>query len=328
MGGTPTSPEHKARPTYEGHAGSGSPEERLGEQDQDGVDAEILFTHSTYLSAWRGIREDAGYRALIHAFNEFLVEDYCSYAPDRLIGMGIIPPTSLDDAVAELEYCARAGLKGVAIYRFPSGKSYPSSDDDKFWSRAVEIGMPITSHSSTGTTRFTSEGPVFQYPLNPEGAVGRDPLTIEFFRFCGDAAFAPMQLAFAGVFDRFPDLRIYWAETQAGWLPFALWQIDDHYRRYRQLVEEQWGLDPLERKPSDYLRQQNLWGFLYDGLAVRMRHDTGVDALMWGNDFAHIASDWPNSQRIIDEMFDGVPDAERDAMVAGNAVRFFHLDKE
>ena len=38
-------------------------------------------------------------------------------------------------------------------------------------------------------------------------------------RFGGDAAFAPMQMAFAGVWDRFPALRIYWAETMIGWLP-------------------------------------------------------------------------------------------------------------
>ena len=68
--------------------------------------------------------------------------------------MGIIPPTNLNDALAELEYCARAGFKGVSIYRFPSGKGYPTPEDDRFWSAAIEIGMPITSHSTTGTTRF------------------------------------------------------------------------------------------------------------------------------------------------------------------------------
>src|SRR5439155_18576299 len=137
MGGTPTSEKHKLAPTYEEHAGSGSPEQRLREQDEDGVDAEILFTHSTYLTAWRGIREDDGLRAVIHAYNQFLVEDYCAHAPDRLIGMGIIPPTNLEDALAELEYCAQAGFKGVSIYRFPNGKGYPTPADDRFWSAAI-----------------------------------------------------------------------------------------------------------------------------------------------------------------------------------------------
>ena len=87
-------------------------------------------------------------------------------------------------------------------------------------------------------------------------------------------------------------------------------------------------MEPLERRPSDYLRQQNLWGFLYDPVAVRLRQDTSVEALMWGSDFAHVASDWPNSRKIIDEMFTGVPDSERQALLAGNAIRFFHLENE
>jgi hypothetical protein len=47
---------------------------------------------------------------------------------------------------------------------------------------------------------------------------------------------------------------------------------------------------------------------------------------MWGSDFAHAASDWPNSHRVIEENFAGVPADERYAMVAGNAIRYFHLD--
>jgi predicted TIM-barrel fold metal-dependent hydrolase len=329
MGGVPTDEEHKKRPTYDRHAGSGSPQQRLREQDEDGVDAEILFTHNTYTNFWRGLTENEGFRALIHGYNEFLAEEYCSYAPDRLIAMGVIPSTGLDDALSELEYCARAGLKGVALHRFPSGKGYPTPEDDRFWARALELRMPLTSHTNNGSTRFTNEGPVFSYPkVEIENRVQRDPISIEFFRFCGDAAFTPIQLAFAGVFDRFPELHMYWAETQAGWLPYALWQIDEHYDRYMNLVNEQWGLQPLARRPSEYLRTQNLWGFLYDAVGVRLRHDAGPQALMWGSDFAHIASNWPRSGQIIDEIFTGVPRDERALMLAGNAMRFFHLDDE
>jgi len=39
--------------------------------------------------------------------------------------MGVIPWTNLVDAVAELEHCARLGLKGVNLGVFPNGKAYP-----------------------------------------------------------------------------------------------------------------------------------------------------------------------------------------------------------
>ena len=62
-----------------------------------------------------------------------------------------------------------------------------------------------------------------------------------------------------------------------------------------------------------------------DPFGVRLRHDVGVKALLWGSDFAHATGDWPESRRMIDETFVGVTEDERYAMLAGNAVEFFRL---
>jgi uncharacterized protein len=310
--------------SYDG-PGTGSPAQRLREQDQDGVDAEILYTHPSYMSSWRGISDDEPYLALIRAYNSWLVEEYCSFAPDRLIAMGVIPDTGVDDAIAELEFCARAGYKGVCLYKFPSGKGYALPEDDRFWGAAIELGMPVTAHTNGGTTRFSREGPVYRYSQTPDRAApGRDPVSL-LVRFTSDNALAPLQLAFAGVFDRFPKLRVYWAETQVGWLPYCLSQIDDNYERNRYWAERDWGMQPLKCKPSEYLRERNLWGFMKDPLGVRLRHDVGVKALLWGSDFAHATGDWPESRRVIDETFVDVPADERYAMLAGNAIEFFRL---
>lgn len=56
-----------------------------------------------------------------------------------------------------------------------------------------------------------------------------------------------------------------------------------------------------------------------------MRRAIGSDKVIWGSDFAHAASDWPNSRKTIADSFAGVPDAECYAMLAGNVIRFFHL---
>ncbi|HEY2988651.1 MAG TPA: amidohydrolase family protein [Candidatus Binatia bacterium] len=310
--------------SYDG-PGTGTPEQRLREQDMDGVDGEILFTHPVYMNSWRGITDDEPYKAMIHAYNGWLAEQYCAYAPDRLIAMGLIPDTGIDDAVAEMEYCARAGLKGVCLYRFPGGKTFPTAEDDRFWEAALSLKMPVTAHTNGGTTRFGKEGPVFRYNKGPARQVpGRDPVSL-MIRFASDNALAPMQLAFAGVFDRFPDLRVYWAETQIGWIPYCLAQIDDTYERNRHWAYRQWGLEPLKKKPSEYLRQYNLWGFMKDPHGVRLRHDIGVKTLLWGSDFAHATGDWPHSRKVIDETFTGVPEDERYAMLAGNAIAFFRL---
>jgi predicted TIM-barrel fold metal-dependent hydrolase len=175
-----------------------------------------------------------------------------------------------------------------------------------------------------------SDEPTFNYTkgvkMDEHGKPASDPMQDWFFRFCGDAACAPIQMAFAGVFDRFPNLQIYWGETMAGWIKYALFQIDDHYERYRYMAEGQYGLDSLERMPSEYLRDNNMWGFLYDPVGVADRAAVGADKLMWGSDFPHLASDWPDSVRTLERNFAGVPEDERYLMVAGNAIRFFHLE--
>jgi hypothetical protein len=48
---------------------------------------------------------------------------------------------------------------------------------------------------------------------------------------------------------------------------------------------------------------------------------------MWGTDFAHAASDFPNSQKYLAEDFAGVPENELRAMLVDNCARYFHLDR-
>jgi uncharacterized protein len=327
--GVPREEFHKQIHTFENSAGSGSPGQRLREQDQDGIDAEILYSRVGFL---RGVKNDEAYVALNHAYNEYLAEEYSAVAPDRLIPLGVIPTSGVEAAVRELEFCAKAGMKGVILDRFPSGRGFPTAEDDRFWAAALDHRIPVSHHTGGGTTRMTrADEPTFHYARNvgmsEDGGSATDPMRHWLFRFCGDAACAPVQMAFEGVWDRFPGLQIYWAETMIGWLEYALWQIDEHYERYKYMAEGLYGLEYLERMPSEYLREHCLWGFLYDPIGVRHRDAVGSERVLWGSDFPHSASDWPHSHRVIEENFAGVPEGDRRLMVAGNAVRFFHLDE-
>lgn len=312
--------------SYDGGPGAGSPEQRLQEQDQDGVDAEIMFTGPGNFMFWRGIADNAAYRAVIHAYNEFLAEEYCAVAPDRLIAMGVIPITNVEDAVAEMEYCANAGLKGVTLATFPSGQRFPTPEDDRFWAAALDLQMPLTVH--VGFVNMS--GPSFRYERRPDvGGFGADPIQqLARFGGGGNTSLNIIQLMLAGVFDRFPYLCLYFAETMVGWLPFFLEQVDDNWRRDRHWINRHYGIKPLQHQPSEYLRQHCWWGFLKDPYGVRNRHDVGIERIMWGNDFPHSASDWPDSRKIIEEIFVGVPEDERTLMLCGNATKYFHLENK
>lgn len=308
---------------YEGAPGAGTPEERLAEQDRDGVDAEVLYTSAGNAGFWRGIGDDTAYNAVIHAYNEFLAEEYMAAAPDRLIPMAVIPQSTIDAACSELEYCARSGIKGIMLSCYPSGKGWPTSEDDRFWQLALDTGVAVTAH-----VNFNGRsGPYYQYDKRPsEAAFGADPLRA-LGRFAqGEHVAVMIAMMLHGVFDRFPSLNIYFAETMVGWLPSWVEQMDDTYRRNRHWMERDFGLAPLQRQPSEYMLDNASWGFIYDPMGVKLRDHVKVDNLMWGSDFPHSASDWPDSQAVLDRMFDGVPAEDRTKMTCTNAIRFFHLE--
>jgi predicted TIM-barrel fold metal-dependent hydrolase len=314
----------KQVPTFENSAGTGSPEQRVREQDQDGIDAEILFSQIS--SVLRQTKDDDLYRDLVRAYNEFLAEEYMAAAPDRLFPISNIPVTGVTDAVKELEHCVKLGLKGVKLDKFPSGRGYPTAEDDNFWAAAVDLRMPLTNHSNGSMGAGRGE-PAFKYDKEPgEDVHQREPMNY-FFRFTNDAMIGATQMAFAGVWDRFPSLQMYWAETMIGWLEYGLWQIDDHYQRYMPMIHANWGLKYLERKPSEYIKDHTYWGFLHDPVGVRRRDCIGYERVIWGTDFAHAASEWPNSVKVMEEDFAGVPETEKHAMLVDNSVKFFRLDE-
>jgi hypothetical protein len=116
---------------------------------------------------WRRIEDDAAYKAVVHAYNSWLAEEYCAVAPDRLIGVGILPLTcDVADTIEEMEYCAGAGFKTVLLQGFPCGKAYPAEEDDQFWSAALDLNMPVSVHVDLDRTGERA-GPLFKYPEEP-----------------------------------------------------------------------------------------------------------------------------------------------------------------
>ena len=306
--------------------GAGTAEQRLREQDQDGIDAEILFTAPEGVSFYRGIKDSDAFKATLHAWNEFLAEEYCVVAPDRLIGIGILPDTGVQDAIDEMEYCARVGLKGVALSQHPSGEDVSRPEDDRFWAAALDLNMPLTAHvsfnprGSTGPARYP-----YEYDLK-EVSSGVDPFS-KLNQYAVRGAGNALQMVFGGVFDRFPSLRFYFAETQIGWIPHFLDILDEQYDRTIHWAERLTGMKKLDRMPSEYIREHFSWGFMRNAFGVRVRYEIGVKNMMWATDFPHAESEWPQSQDLIGEVFADVPEDERRQILGGNAIEFFHLDQ-
>jgi predicted TIM-barrel fold metal-dependent hydrolase len=309
-------------------AGTGSPEQRVGEQDRDGIDAEVLFPAMVAGPVfWRNIAHDAVYKAVIRAYNDWLAEEYCAVAPDRLIGMGVIPITNVDDAVAEMEHCARLGLKGVLLGALPNAKGYPTPEDDRFWAAAVDMGMPVTVHVQFYRTGPRASQPTFRYPKETPEIMQR--LRRPFLEWITNFGLAPSisiaQLVLSGVFERFPKLKIFFAETRLGWVPFWLEHADLWYQRHLGWAQEQLGFQPLKALPSEYVRKHVYFSVQYERVAVEERRHVGVDRIMFATDFPHIECEWPNTKPLVEEIYADIPEPEKRKIWAENAVEFFKL---
>ena len=316
---------------YEGTPGTGSPQQRIQEQERDGIDAEVLFPcQQGGPKFWRRVENNDAYKSLVRAYNSWLAEEYCATDPQRLIGVGILPlGCQLNDVIDELEFCSKAGLKTVLLQGFPSGSAYPSEADDRFWARTLELNMPVSVHVDLDRSG-ERKGPLLKYPKESEEIMKKltHDLVDQVGRFGpqrGNGSIPAVQWVLSGVFDRFPTLRVFFAENQIGWIPFFLQGADVRYDRHHRWAERLLGFKPLKRPVSEYILEHCLWGFQFDRVGVELRHKLNIDNLMWGSDFPHQESDWPESLRIIGKNFAGVAEEEKYKMVCGNAVKFFRL---
>jgi uncharacterized protein len=294
--------------------GTGDGAQRLREQDQDGIDAEILFPPIFASIGLAGISDPKAYLAVIQGYNNYLAEAFCPVAPDRLLANGVIPERGIEGAISELQRCAAMGLRTVCLTAFPNGGPGPKPEDDRFWEAALSLGMPITSHIYFGAPYPPSvTGP--QPGANPDGIPVASRQAIQ------RPIWTVTQLMVDGVFDRFPGLQLYFAETNASWLPTGLQQIDENYQLYEHLFERK-----LKKLPSEYMRDHVFFTFIKDPVLTKMFDLVPVDNLMWGTDFPHSVTTFPHSQEWLSEAFAGQDPALRRKILVDTPAKFFHLD--
>ena len=215
--------------------------------------------------------------SMVQAYNTWLSEDYCTPAPDRLIGNALIPVSGIDDAISELEHAHRSGFKTVQLMSFPNGGAGPKPEDDRFWEKALELDMPLSPHMGFGSIPINGlRHDTSQWP--PEAGMTQHTPGVP----CSTMA----QLIVHGVFDRIPELRFYFAEINAALFPAQIYYMDRDYLEYNT-----WFQLELPKLPSEYMREHGMYGMVREPLAVEMGQEMPermpLDLFWWGSDFPH-----------------------------------------
>jgi predicted TIM-barrel fold metal-dependent hydrolase len=182
---------------------------------------------------------------------------------------------------------------------------------EPLWAAAQDLDMPLSLH--VGTYRWK--------PGTNPNAAAQD--IVDFTNRECDARNAIAAMIYAGVFERYPMLRVGVVEFEVAWAPYFLARLGNVYTERavgRKLKRFKDGL-----VPSDFFRRNVFISFQEDDLGIQLRSVIGVQNLLWGSDYPHAESTFPKSRQIVARILQDIPDEER-AMIAGeNAARLYHF---
>jgi predicted TIM-barrel fold metal-dependent hydrolase len=297
--------------------GAGDAIQRLQEQDRDGIDAEVLFPPVFATRFIEGIQDRDVYLSIVQAYNTYLAEDFCSVAPDRLIGAAFMPVSGIDDAITELVRAKENGLKTVTLQQFPNGSGQSKPEDDRFWEKSLEIGMALSPHVNFGD----AAGP---HPRGPDTSDAKVAGGMTQHAANLTPGYSLAQLMIEGVFDRFPALRLYYAESNCVYLPGMLYYMDRDFEEYNDWFQ----FKDLTKKPSEYIIEHCKFGMIQDRPAIKMAQMglMPLDWFMWANDFPHSVGTWPHSDKYIADAFADVDEASKRKIFLENPAEYFGLD--
>jgi predicted TIM-barrel fold metal-dependent hydrolase len=304
--------------------GSFDPAARLKEQDEGSVDGEVLYNNPMIWAAIKELEDRELKLACFQAFNDWISE-FNAFAPDRLFGCGLVPPTGIDDAMAETRRCVEElGIKSMTMESYPNGSSEePGPEDDRLWAYLEEAGIPIGVHiaisyshkglQKLGQRDWASKGGRVAHEHQVPGAESKQQK--------GEFHSIVRRLILGGVFDRFPKLKFVGAELNCGWIPNYLHELDRAVR---------YGVYPgadLELLPSEYFRRNVFVTFITDYYGLRLRREM-LDNVMWSTDFPHSASNWPIDAEIAEDMVEqcGISEDEAQKILWKTCADLYQLD--
>ena len=295
-------------------AGS-DPVVRIKAMDVEGVDIAILYGTS-FRSGVCGLIDGEYAAAICRAYNGWLAE-YCSADHKRLKGAALVPLQNVPAAIAEMERAiTKLGMVTICLPTNVYGKNLNHPDFFPFFEAAQSLGIPLSVHPTVG-----HNGQPGVYGIQSAGSERFDRFFFtHIVGFPFELMIAVLAIVGGGIFERFPRLKVAFLEGGAGWLPFWMERIDEHYEKLAPQVPE------LRKRPSEYIKSENFYISTEaeeSMLPVVLEH-VGEDRVLYASDFPHWDCSFPNSVRHISER-QSLSDAAKRKVLGDNAARLYGI---
>jgi len=268
------------------------------------TDPELLYG---ILGATRRLNDAEAAVELVRIYNEWLA-GFCDAHPDRYAGLACIPNAPVEAAVEEMRrVIKRGGVRGLEIAN--SHDILPLWDPqwNPVWEVANEAALPVHFHT-VGERRPDLE------KLPPQLARVEHAVHISGFQIY--MATTLISVIFAGVLERYRNVKIVIGESGIGWIPYVLDRMDAEW-------EDQFKDLSLTMRPSEYWRRQCRATFQSDRIGIKLLDDLGHDTIMWGSDFPHPDGVWPDSSEFIERDLRHLPAEVRHKVVCENAGKLY-----
>jgi predicted TIM-barrel fold metal-dependent hydrolase len=285
------------------------PVARLGDMATDGVWAQVAFPTFSRFSGHRFVEGQDKQLSLLatKAYNDFLFEEWCAAAPDRLLPMVALPVWDVVEAVAEVQRTAALGAKAVAFTENPYKLGLPSLHTDHWeplWAAIDEAGLPICIHiGSSGSLISSSPDAPWAVTLSLNGL---------------NSMVTCVDWLSSGIFERHPGLRLVLSEGGAGWVPYIL-----------ERAEKEFAIQGARagtlRNPREIFAEHVYACMVTDYVAIKNIDDIGADRVMWESDYPHNDGMWPESRTTLEKALVDVPDETARKIGELNARRVFDL---
>jgi len=212
--------------------------------------------------------------------------------------------------VKELRRCVEElGFVAVATpTHSSSGKNLDDPELYSFFAEAERLSVPVCIHAGAGDG--TAAGiERFDHPFYTHA------MTHPFEQMIG-----VLCVVVGGLLEKLPRLKVAFMEAGAGWVPYWMERLDEHFEYLRPTVP--W----LTKPPSEYMRSGQLfYAFEPDERTLPFVIDfVGEDCLIFASDYNHSDSKFPHTVKTVTDRKD-VPQEVIPKIMGENAARLYGL---
>ena len=315
--GVPRDQQKNVAATYDDfRPGTWDQKSRLEDMTANHVDAAINYPNIFPRFAGQGFLERADKNLALlclQIYNDWMIDEWSAgEGYGRLIPLTLVPLWDPELAAAEVRRCADKGSYAIAFSENPAKLGVPSMYTGKWdvlWYVCQETDTTVSMHIGSSSSM----------PTTSEDA----PLATSMSMYAQNAQGSLCDWVYSGSLERFPRLKIAYAESQVGWMPFQLERMDAVWQDGRGDIEH------VKVRPSEQVRGR-VYGCVFDDLhGLKSRDEVGTDHILFETDYPHSDGTFPHSRKVAHELFvaAGMNAQECYQVLRGNAISAYGLHR-